>query len=730
MYPRLLSCLSWMVLGALASAQPTSNLSVEWIQSGAPYAFAALPDVHWTGDGSLLMDVAGGAGWETLDPVSGQSSLTLDRKAAMRSLGEALGRAPRYLPWPTGFDAAGRRGLYTLLGDVFVLDVAASQFHRVTKTPGAEKAARLSPDGRQVAFVRDTDLWVHDLESQKTRRLTYDGTKTLLNGTLPWVYWEEIFGRQDTGYWWSPDSRAIAFLQSDESKVTEVVHLDFKPQVPRVIRQRYPKAGTTNPSVRLGLLDLASGDIVWAKLGAPAPEYIVRTKWLPDGDRISVQTLNRDQNELDLWIVDRKTGEGKKVLTEKDAGWINIHDDLYFLEDKKHFLWVSERDGWSHLYRYSLDGKLVNQVTKGPWTLKASSAVFWMRQAVQAIDEKQGVVYFCALKDSLLQTRMYRVKLDGSELTPVTKEEGTHSIRFAPHAKHYLDEVSRIDRAPSLTLHTADGKTIKTLQADRTAAVEKTGIVWPELTSIPARDGFPLPAWIYRPKNFDPKKRHPVILYTYGGPASRSVTDSWQHTDLFWNNLLTSRGFVVACVDNRTATGISKKVENEIRGRMTSDSELRDVVDGVKWFKEQPWVDGDRIGIWGWSNGGMMTLLAMTRSQEFKAGIAVAPVTKWEYYDTIWCEQVNKRPQTNPEGFAHTDLTARAKDLHGRLLLVHGTYDDNVHIQNTWHFVDELVKANKMFDLMVYPMRKHGISDRPARIHLYNRMLEFWTRNL
>jgi dipeptidyl-peptidase-4 len=252
---------------------------------------------------------------------------------------------------------------------------------------------------------------------------------------------------------------------------------------------------------------------------------------------------------------------------------------------------------------------------------------------------------------------------------------------------------------------------------------------YPELFTIPAADGYPMPAYLYKPKTFDPSRAYPLIIYTYGGPSSRSVTDQWDF-DRYWNNVLANSGFLVACFDNRSATGVSKTDENTINRMMTGDGELSDLLDGVNWLKSQPYVDRARVGIWGWSNGGMMTLLGMTRSVAFKAGISVAPVTDWTYYDTIWAETVMKTPQENPEGYLKTNLCQRAKDLSGRLLLVHGTYDDNVHIQNSWHFVHELVLAGKMFDLMIYPMRQHSIADHAARVHLYNRMLEFWKVNL
>lgn len=720
-----------LAIAAGAFAQPPEKITVEWIYGGGPQALTATPDCRWRADGRLLVNgLEGTDGWVVLDPATGDRAPAVDAAAATASLQKALGRKPRMLPFPESWDDAGRRGILGALGDVFVFDVDSATFTRVGRPDVEEKSPRLAPDGSRVAFVREQDLWVHDLGSGEERRITADGSETVLNGTLSWVYWEEIFGRQDTAAWWAPDASALAFFRTDDSMVTECVHLDFQPAVPRIVKQRYPKAGGTNPVVRVGIAEM-SGErkTTWVTLGDNAHEYVVRVKWLPGGDRLAVQTLDRAHQTLDLWFVDRATGKGTKILTEKDPGWVNVHDDLYFLKDGKHFLWVSERSGWSHLYRYALDGTLVNQVTDGPWALHAATPIFWLRQAVQAIDEEAGLVYFGALKGWSAETHLFRCRLDGTDLQKLTPGRGVHSVRMSPDAKWFVDERSDVGTPPALTLHRADGAEVMALSKARTEAVEALGLATPELFTIMTEDKFPMPARLYKPKDFDPARRHALILHVYGGPSSRTVTDSWDD-DCCWNQLLLEKGFLVAEVDNRSATGESKVAENTIAGQMTGDGELKDLLDAVKWFKAQPWIDADRVGIWGWSNGGMMTLLAMTRSAEFKAGVSVAPVTDWTYYDSIWAETVNKRPQDNPRGYDTTNLVRRAKDLHGRLLLVHGTYDDNVHIQNTWHFVDELVKANKRFDLMVYPMRKHGISDAPARIHLFTTMLEFWSRNL
>ncbi len=376
-----------------------------------------------------------------------------------------------------------------------------------------------------------------------------------------------------------------------------------------------------------------------------------------------------------------------------------------------------------------MDGKLVNQVTKGEWAIASSGGgVYWVRQAIAAIDEANNWIYFTSLKESSLERHLYRIRLDGTGLERLTTEAGTHGISFSHDAKYYMDRYSDISTPPSLTLHKNDGTRISTLAKSRVEIPKKLGIQHPEIFAIPAEDGFSLPAQIYKPRDFDPNKKYPLILNVYGGPSAPEVSNSW-HSGYF-EQILLRQGYLVASVDNRSATGISKTLENTILKNTMGDGELGDLVAAVKWFKDQSYIDPERVGIWGWSGGGTFTLLAMTRSREFKAGIAVAAVTAWRYYDSIWAEALMKLPDENPEGYEKNDLNRYAKDLHGRLLIVHGTYDDNVHIQNIWVFVDELINANKMFDLMIYPMRKHGIADRAARVHLYTKMLEFWEKNL
>lgn len=722
----------FILLSSAFTAAQENDITVEWIYSDAS---SALTDIHesiWLKDNTLLLydrrKPADQRTFEIYNPQNGKTFVAVDAEKTVASLNTLCKNNKNdHLPWALAFDAHGKRALYIFEGDIFLLDLKNSAFHRITQTDAEEKCVCFSPNGTMISFVRNNDLFVYDIDQSVETRLTNDGSETILNGTLSWVYWEEIFGRQDTGYWWSDDSKSIAYFQTDESLVPISHFVDFKPAVPNVIKQRYPKAGMANPVVRLGIVDMTSRQITWADFAEFEYEYLVRVNWLPTSDRVSVQTLNRPQDELDLFFVDRGTGESTLVLKERDAGWVNVHDDLTFLDDGAHFIWQSERDNYAHFYKFTMDGTLVNQITTGEWSVK--SAGDDPRKTIAAIDSKNDWIYYSSLEKSSVERHLYRIHSDGSGKQRLTNGDGTYRVTFSPNGKYFTAEFSNINTPPSLSLYNSDGSKVKDIAKPNIGLAQEMDFHSPELFEIPTQDGFRMPAEILKPKDFDPSKKYPVIMNIYGGPSAPTVRNVWSSAHYF-DQILSNRGYLVVRFDHRAAAGISKKYENLLLKKFISEIELADIVDGLHWLKAQPWVDGDRFGMWGRSGGGSFTLHTMTRTAEIKAGISIAPVTDWHFYDTRWAEFAMKTPQENPEGYKNTSILRHAKNLHGRLLLVHGTYDDNVHPQNAWSFIDELVQANILFDMMFYPMRKHGISDRPARIHLANKMLEFWSENL
>jgi dipeptidyl-peptidase-4 len=732
---RIHTLLLTIVLGAASAlaASPTEPLTAEWVYGEQGSHVADVPQYAWLNDGTaVLYDTRlpeSQRTFEKLDPSTGQRHAMLDMSKAVGSLA-SLQRIPEVkqaLPWPRAFDGAGNLAAYEFHGDIFLLDLRSSRFTRVTDTPAEEKDTQFSPDGRFLSYVRENDLYAYDIANKKEIRLTNDGSKTTLNGTLSWVYWEEVFGRQDTGYWWSPDSRSITYLQTDEAGVPISTFVDFAPVDPNIIHQVYPKAGERNPRVRVGVVSVREPVTRWMEVNDKPYEWVLRVKWLPDSARVSLQMLNRTQTEMGLYFADAKTGASRLVLTETDPYWVNTSDDLYFMKDGAHFLWASERDGYMHLYRYEMNGTLINQVTKGNWALaSAGGIVAWLRRAVVGVDENRDWIYFTALKESSVERQLYRIKSDGSGLAKLTSEAGTHRISMSPDARYYFDVYSNIRELPALRLCDAEGKQPLTLARPRPELLP-ADIQYPELLTIPSEDGFPLPAQILKPKNFDAARKYPVILFVYGGPSIPTIHNAWQPS-LLANQLLLQDGYVVAGIDNRAATAISKKLENTYAA--DPESSTADLLAGVRWLKAQPWVDGGHFGVWGWSGGGTMTLNLMTRSTEFKAGIAGAPVTDWRYYDSKTADMIAHEPRNTAELFERTSLVKRAPNLSGHLMLVFGTYDDNVHPQNEYAFMNELIQHDKMFEVMVYPMRKHGFTDTPAKIHLEKTMRAFWRRNL
>lgn len=716
--------------GAFAAEPP--QLTVETIFSPAFTDAVSTPEHAWLDDGTLLLldkrVPAESRTLEVLDPAGGARRPACDAAKALASLRALVGdAAPKSLGWPDVVHRAGRTFLYLIEGDVFALDVPTSSFRRLTATTAEEKCLTASPDGGRAAFVRDNDLFTVDVASGREQRLTRDGSETRLNGTLSWVYWEEVFGRDDSAYWWSPDGTAIAFLQSDESRVDVSLFPEFEPATPKVARQRYPKAGGVNPAVRVGLLEIRSGKVRWLQLGEPAPEYVMRLSWLPDSRRLALQTADRLQRRIDLVLVDRASRKATTVLSERSATSVAVSDDLTFVDEGRRFLWSSERDGRNRLYLYESDGTLVRPLTSGELVVRASSGMAWVRGGVVAVDQARHLVYFTAIEGLPVAPALFRVSWDGGAVERVTPAQGTHRVAFDRTASWFADRFASFSTPPSLVISRADGTGQAVVTPPAAEFLAPYRLQTPRFVTVPAADGFALPVQISTPREFDASRRYPVIVSVYGGPAAPTVIDDWQR-DIYFENLLLESGFVCVGIDPRSATGLSRTLQDTSYGKILAAAEVPDILAGVAWLRDQPWVDAGRIGVWGWSGGGSTTLQLMTHSKAFKAGIAVAAVTDFRYYDTVFTEAMMGLPGDNAAGYAASAPAGFAKDLSGRLLLVHGLFDDNVHPQNAWRFARELQKAGVLFEMMIYPLEKHGL--RGVSPHVYGTMLDFWRRSL
>jgi dipeptidyl-peptidase-4 len=632
-----------------------------------------------------------------------------------------------------GFNPTRTALVLTVGDDLYYFDVASSRLTRLSSTPGIEEEPTFSPDGKLVAFLHENNLHIADVATGVERALTTDGSlkagSERLNGKLDWVYQEEIYGRGTyRAFWWSPDSTRLAFLQLDESPVPEFTVVDHLPYRQTLETYEYPKAGDPNPKVKLGVVRVTGGEPTWVDTeGYGGGEHlIVDVTWSPDSRAVVYQVQDREQTWLDLNSAPIGNGGSggemsapKRLLRETSKAWVNrVDDNVAWLKDGS-FLWFSERTGFRHLYHYKADGTLIRQVTDGRWEVRT----------LHGVDATSGWVYFSGTERSPIGSDIYRIKLDGSGLKRLSETPGTHTARFNPSFTHYFDDWSDAATPPQLRLHAADGAAVRVVDEGRVPLLAEYRLSKPEFLQVKARDGFELEAMIIKPPDFDPSRKYPVFQQTYAGPHSQTVRNSWSGTNGLYFQLLAQKGVIVWECDNRTASG--KGVESTWPlYRNFGESELRDIEDCVSWLKKQPWVDASRIGINGWSYGGFMVSYTLTHSKSFTMGIAGGTVADWRDYDSVYTERYMGMPQNNPEGYRKSSPRWAAKDLTGRLFLIHGLTDDNVHVQNTMQFAYELQKASKPFELMVYPKSRHGIADPWLVYHMRGMMLDFTLRTL
>lgn len=603
----------------------------------------------------------------------------------------------------------------------YVIDLATRKLRQLAG--GAQVFhATFSPASDRVAYVKDNDLWVEHIESGVTVRLTENGRRNaIINGMSDWVY-EEEFGFTQA-FEWSPDGKHIAYYEFNEEHVREFTMMRYDGGLyPEKETFKYPKAGEANSIVNIYIVNPETGDRAKVDIGTETDIYIPRIKWTQDPNLLSLQRLNRLQNKWELLFANAKDGSTRTVLTEESRTYIDITDNLTFLDNGKQFIHSSGKDGFNHLYLYSMDGTPVMQLTKGNWVVTR----------FYGVDAKGKDIYYQSTEEGTSQRHVYSASLNGKWKQKLTPARGHNSADFSTGMRYFINRHSTADTPPVTTLHDSKGKLIRTLKDNRRLKelADRVGMVKREFFSFTPSHGIPLNAWVMKPARMDSTRKYPVLLYVYGGSGRTYVEDDWYVPNILWHQYLVQEGFVVVAVDPRGTDNRGRDFKHSVYMEL-GKLETEDCIETAKHLASLPYVDKDRIGIFGWSYGGYLSSLAITKGADhFKAAIAVAPVTNWRYYDNIYTERFMRTPQENPSGFDDNSPVNHVDKLRGSYMLVHGSGDDNVHFQHSMVMTDALVKANKQFDLMVYPDLDHGIYGPNSRLHLFTKMTDFLKKNL
>jgi len=628
----------------------------------------------------------------------------------------------------------GKRLLFPLGAKLYLHDLAATGTKaRSLDTGGAVIDARISPMGGYVSYVRDQNLWVIDLADGSARQLTEDGGGSVHNGEAEFIAQEEM--DRSSGYWWAPDDSLIAFQRHDEAAVPVVRRFEVLADRTEVIEQRYPAAGDPNVNVRLGLVAPVGGEVRWVDLGQNADIYLARVDWLPHARHLSYQIQQRDQRRLDLELVDVQTLELRRLLSETRETWIELNNDLRFLADGESFIWGSDRSGFHHLYLYGIDGKLRHAISSGTWNI----------DRLAGLDEAAGRVFVESNRDFVPDRQVYSLALDGStadEPVRISKRDGWHATAFAPDARFYVDTFSNPRTPPQVSLRKPDGELIAWIEEN---ALDESHPAWrhrekrivPEFGTLESSDGQALHYRLFKPAGFDPGKRYPVFNFFYGGPGVQRVVRAWgdpatAHSaqQVRFCEYMAQRGYVVFTLDNRGMARRGRRFSDAIH-RQLGAAEVDDQLSGIRWLKQQPWVDGDRIGVFGWSYGGYLTAMLLARgSGEIAGGVAVAPVSDWTLYDTHYTERYLGTPEANRAGYIRSAPFAWMDGFNSPLLLIHGMADDNVMFTHSTRLMAHLQERGVQFDLMTYPGEKHGLATPAIRKHVYHAISGWFDRRI
>lgn len=586
---------------------------------------------------------------------------------------------------------------------------------------GKQRLAAFSPDGTKVAFVRNNNLFIKELKLNIEKQITNDGSyNKIINGASDWVY-EEEFGFTKA-FFWSPDSKRVAFYRFDETHVKEFQMTIWGNLYPEEYKFKYPKAGEDNSTVQIFVYNLIAKTTTQVEISADKNSYIPGIKWTQNPEILSIQYLNRHQNELLILLAEAETGHTKEIYQETNEWYIRINNNLTFLTDNEHFLLTSEQDGFKHIYLFDMLGNLEQQITNGKWDV----------DKLYGINEQKGLIYYSSSETSPLNRELYSIRLDGSEKTIISANEGTNSARFSPNFKYYTNTYSNANTPPQINVYKTNGDVLRTitnnnLLKDKAAEYHFSK---KEFFEFKTSEDVELNGWMIKPADFDSTKKYPVLMFVYGGPGSQRVLNSWDRR-IAWFQMLSSKGLIIACVDNR-GTGARGEAFKKVTYQQLGKYETQDQIEAAKYLASQEYINKNHIGIWGWSYGGYITANCLTQGADnFSMGIAVAPVTNWRYYDNIYTERYMRTPQENPDGYDQNSPIFHAEKLKGKLLIIHGTADDNVHAQHSIDFAAALVKANKQFEMQFYPNSNHGIyTGKNTTLHLYTRMTKFIEDNL
>jgi dipeptidyl-peptidase-4 len=609
---------------------------------------------------------------------------------------------------------------HSFTANYYLYNIQTKQLTKLFDSPVQEPT--FSPDGKKIAYAKENNLYVYDLASKISTPITTDGKKnSIINGITDWVYEEEFaFVR---AFDWSADSKKVAYIRFDESEVPEFSMSIFNKNLyPKVETFKYPKPGEKNAIVSLHIYDAATAATKKVNLGNYTDFYIARLKWTNDANVLSAQVLNRHQSNLDLLFIDGNSGAAKVVLNEKDKAYVDVTDNLTFLKDNS-FIWTSEKDGFNHIYVYNKTGKLKNQVTKGNWEVTN----------YYGFDDKTNTVFYQSTEKGSINRAIYSINLDGKNKVALSQNTGTNAATFSPNFQYYINSFSSASQPTTYTLNEAKaGKQVQSIVTNEAITEKLKGYNLPakEFFVLKTEKGNELNAWMIKPKDFDPTKKYPVFMYQYSGPGSQQVNNDWNGSDDYWFMMLSQQGYIVACVDGR-GTGFKGADFKKVTQLQLGKYEVEDQIDAAKVIGNYSFVDKARIGIFGWSFGGFMASNCIFQGNDtFKMAIAVAPVTNWRFYDSVYTERYMQTPQENASGYDTNSPINHVDKLKGKFLLIHGSADDNVHVQNSMEMMEALIQANKQFDSQIYPDKNHGIYGGKTRIQLYNKMTNFIKDNL